>query len=482
MGATAATLRLKRAAARPARPLPLARPAQGLSKNALCGIALYALLWLGYNTYYTYVDYPDFLTNTTYLIHGIRAFFPMTAAWFACLLIFIRAKRVTAWIMGPMGLVLMFGLVGMASSWTMSVRPLDAMYWGVNYLAIGLVLLAVCLVDDPLPDLLAVLKFTWFVGILITLSLLGAIPFLGAGTLSVGEGEYVGPRAYGAEQEVMGMPSTRNTGFARYAAISALVALAAVIRKGRPFPRALWGIVLGASLYALYLANGRTETLAFVVGLLVILSAERAKRVVNFLVTVGAGLLLGLRGFYSAFYLYITRTGHFDPTLTGRTLLWEGNIRLFELSPWVGLGFQADRYFGAGHVHDAFLHVLVEAGILGGGAILLALGIVWYHLIRLFFLKPPADKSLIPPEIPAVFLFVTISSFTESTFAYFSAAWLLSAPIIAYAVALRRHVRRANMRAAREHALQVLLERRRSQNAHHPLRVTHTPLGGSNRT
>lgn len=125
-------------------------------------------------------------------------------------------------------------------------------------------------------------------------------------------------------------------------------------------------------------------------------------------------------------------------------------------------------------MHDAFMHVLVQAGILGGGAMLLAVLITWYYLINDFILKPPADKSLVPPEIPAVFLFVTLSSITESTFAYFSAAWLLSAPIVAYAVALHRQIHKADMRAEREHALQVLLDRRRSQNSRHPLRVTHT--------
>ena len=258
----------------------------------------------------------------------------------------------------------------------------------------------------------------------------------------------------------MGMAATRNTGFARYAAISALVALPGLMRKGRLPVRIIWGIVFTASLYALIIANGRTETLAFVGSVAVILVAEKAKRTVNILVATAAAILLGLRGFYSGFYLYITRTGHVDTTMTGRTVTWEEGLHLLWKSPWMGFGFQADRYYLAQHMHNAFLHVLIQSGLLGGVAILIGLVIVWFYLIKYFFLQQPSDKSLIPPEIPAVFLFVTISSITESTFAYFSAAWLLSAPIVAYVMALHRHMQRISAKAAQERAWRARLARR----------------------
>jgi hypothetical protein len=130
----------------------------------------------------------------------------------------------------------------------------------------------------------------------------------------------------------------------------------------------------------------------------------------------------------------------------------------------VGFGFQADRYFlGGQHMHNAFLHVFFQAGFLGGGAIIIGLAIVWAYMIKYFFLHQPADRSLIPPEIPAVFLFVTISSFTESTFAYFSAAWLLSAPIVAYVAALHRHMHRISLNAIQERVLRFRFARRNSR-------------------
>jgi O-antigen ligase len=450
-------LHLKRAAGRPVPLDQLAKPRRGISTNALLGMGLWLLLWLGYNTGPWYVMAPGFPANTTDLIHGVRAFFPMLAAWFAALMIFDRSYRVFYWIMGPLGLMLLYAVTGLVSSATLSPEPIDSLYYGANYLAIVLVLLAIVSVENPLPDLRYVLRFTWAVGTIFMFSLLGIIPFLGSQVISETQTSPVGAIAYTRVVGIMGMAGSRNTGFARYAAISALVALPGFLRKGNLFVRFIWGILFTASLYALVVANGRTETLAFVGSVGVILVAERTKRTVNLLVATAAAILLGLRGFYSAFFLYLTRTGHVDLTLTGRTKIWEDGCRLLWQSPWVGFGFQADRYYLKWHLHNAFLHVLIQSGLLGGGAILIGLAIVGCYLTKYFILQPPSDKSLIPPEIPAVFLFVILSSVLQSTFAYFSATWLLSAPIVAYVLALHRHLQRARAKAAREKLRRIRL-------------------------
>jgi O-antigen ligase len=445
-------LQLRWRASRPIPPDQHAKARPKLSVNALMGMGLWTLLWLGYNTNFDFLENP---TTTGDLIHGVRAFFPIAAAWIAGLVIVARLKRLLPWLLGPLGLMLLYTVMGLASSATLSLNPDYALYYGANYLAIVLVLLAVVLVDDPLQDLRNVLRSTWAVGTLITLSLLGAIPFLGArAVIAPEDASLVRMRAYGGQvDEFMGMMGTRNTGFARYAGITALVALPGILRKGHPIFRAIWGCVFAASLYALIIANGRTETLAFVAGVLLIMLIERKRRTANLLIAVAGAILLGLRGFYSSFYLYITRTGHIDYTMTGRVTTWEEGWHVIQTSPWVGLGFQADRFTIGTHMHNAFLHVFIQSGIIGGGAILIGLGITWYYLLKYFIVSPPADRSLIPQEIPAVFLFVTISSLMESTFAYFSAAWLLSAPIVAYVLALHLHVRRVRAKAAWEKLL-----------------------------
>jgi O-antigen ligase len=445
----AVPLHLKREAAqlkrRAAMAVPRARsakPRQRVSVNALLGMGLWILLWFGYNTDPEAFFDPHFPVNALQLIHGVRAFFPILGAWIALLMIFSRSKCLVPWLVGPLGLMLLYAVTGLISSVTYSPDPTTALYYGANYLAIVLVLLAIVLVDDPLRDLRKVLNLTWTVGTVLTLSLLGAIPFLGSAAVSESEFNPVKVTAYSRVMPIMGMVGSRNTGFARYAAISALVALSALLRKGKPAGRIVWAILFTTSLYALIIANGRTETVAFAAGVVVMFGIEKAHRFRNFLLAIVAAIVMGFREFYSAFYLYITRTGHMDMTMTGRTRAWEEGWSLLGQSPWVGFGFQADRFFMLGHTHNAFLHALIQSGFLGGGAILLGLGIVWYLLIKYFFFRQPTDKSLIPPEIPAVFLFVTISSFLESTFAYYSATWLLSAPIVAYVMALHWHMQR----------------------------------------
>ena len=446
----AGPIRLKREAGPPASPDQSAKAKRRLGSNALIGMSLWLLLWLGYNTGPGIVLDPGFPASPSDFIHGVRAFFPILAGWLSCALIIVRSNRLLAWIIGPLGLILLYAVTGLISSATLSADATIPVYYGANYLAIVLVLLGTVLVDDPLADLRKVLTFTWIVGTIFTLSLLGAIPILGSQVISETNISPVGVRAYDRVVSVMGMVGPRNTGFARYAAISALVALPGLLRKGKLGVRLIWGILFATSMYALIVANGRTETVAFVGSVFVILVAERTKRMINTLVIAVGAILLGLRGFYSAFYLYITRTGHIDPTMTGRTLTWQEGWRILWESPWVGYGFQADRYYLDQHMHNAFLHVLFQAGFLGGGAILIALLITWYYLTKYFIFQQPADKSLVPAEIPAVFLFVTLSSAMESTFAYFSAAWLLSAPIVPYVIALDRHLRKARRIAARE--------------------------------
>ena len=456
-------LRLNRAGTKPAAREATAKPHMRLSENAIMGMALWILLWLGYNTGPERILKPDFPANVTELIHGVRAYFPILAGWIAIVVIIARGRRLFSWIMGPLGLILFYSIVGLASSAALSPDPVIALYYGANYLAIVLVLLAVVIVDDPRQDLLHVLRLTWVIGTMLTFALLGAIPILGSSVIIETEGTPFGMRAYGGGQTILGMASSRNTGFARYAAVSALWVLPGLLRKGKLSVRIAWGFVFAASVYALVLANGRTEILAFIASLVIILAAEKARRLLYFLAGIAVAIILGLRGFYSEFYLYFTRTGHLDLTMTGRTLIWEEGWKVLLGSPWVGSGFQADRLLMGGyHMHNAFLHVLVQSGVLGGGAVIISVAMIWYFTIYYFLWHQPADKSLIPAEIPAILLFTTVSSITESTFAYYSAAWLLSAPIFAYVMALHQHMIRVSRKAAQARGLRARLARSRS--------------------
>jgi O-antigen ligase len=261
------------------------------------------------------------------------------------------------------------------------------------------------------------------------------------------------------------MAGARNTGFGRYAAIAALAGLAR-LRTGSRKTRIIWGGVFVVATYALILSNGRTEVFAFIVSAFLVLYADKSRRVIYMIAGAGVAVLLGLEGFYQAFFDYFTRTGHFDFTFTGRTDTWELGLKLLNQSPWVGLGFQADRIYlpFQQHMHNAFLSALVQSGILGGAAVFLGLIAIGYLITKYFFLHPLKNKSLIPPEVPGVFFFVVVSSIAESTFAYFSAAWLLSAPIVVYVLVLNQQVRQAAAMVAKERVKKLTLGKRQPGN------------------
>jgi len=107
---------------------------------------------------------------------------------------------------------------------------------------------------------------------------------------------------------------------------------------------------------------------------------------------------------------------------------------------------------------------LVQSGILGGAAVFLGLIAIGYLITKYFFLHPLKNKSLIPPEVPGVFFFVVVSSIAESTFAYFSAAWLLSAPIVVYVLVLNQQVRQAAAMVAKERVKKLTLGKRQPGN------------------
>jgi O-antigen ligase len=444
--------------------------AAGSSRNSrvrvetLVALGLWFLLWGGYNTGLWYWQDPQLSTNFMVFAHAVRAFSPMLAGWIAFLILLTRPTSVLHWLPGPLGLLLLFAIIGLVSSVVFSRVPSEGIYWGANYLSIVLVLLVVVSGECALPDVKRLLVFNWIVASVLTAALLGALPFLGGFASGRGEAhvytESAVRQTYNGGGIVLGMAMTRNTGFARYAAIAALAAMAR-LRSGRRLKRIVWAAVFLISFYSLVLSNGRTEIAAFIISAFLILYADKSRRVAYLIAGFGVALLLGLRGFYSAFFDYFTRTGHLDMTMTGRTVTWQQGLRLLKNSPWIGWGFQADRIFLSGqHMHNAFIAALVQSGVIGGGAAILAIGLTWYLIVKYFYVRRAQTAELLPVEIPGVFMFVTISSVAESTFAYFSAAWLLSAPVLAYVLVLNRQIRMRSVAAERAKSSRLQFARR----------------------
>jgi len=196
--------------------------------------------------------------------------------------------------------------------------------------------------------------------------------------------------------------------------------------------RLFWIMVLPASLYVLVVARGRTEILAFIVAAFVVLVLRRMSRLVMLSWGMVATWLLATGGLLQRFWQYWTRGGRFDPTLSGRTMTWRQGWEVFNTSPWVGLGFHADRWFLAGaHIHNGLLHALLQSGLIGTAAFVAAFAVALVFMVRLYWLGPESARLLLAAEVPGILIFFTIMNVTESS-AYFSANWLLLAPAMAY--------------------------------------------------
>ena len=87
----------------------------------------------------------------------------------------------------------------------------------------------------------------------------------------------------------------------------------------------------------------------------------------------GTGLFFGIVLFrlQNVFAFFIEGVLHKGLSFTGRTDIWDGALRLFLMSPWLGYGLSKNgkiyrmikrKYY---HAHNIFLELLVEGGIFG---------------------------------------------------------------------------------------------------------------------
>ena len=121
-------------------------------------------------------------------------------------------------------------------------------------------------------------------------------------------------------------------------------------------------------------------------------------------------------------------------SLTGRVPVWKEGLRLFKESPALGRGFHADRLLLGTHMHNAYMHALLQTGILGIMPFVGALLLGWVLLIKLLITRatlPQAQKHQIV-IVAGIMVFLTVRTITESTGAFFGVDWFLLAPLLLY--------------------------------------------------
>lgn len=412
-----------------------------LTRSILLSIALWLMVWGTYNAEIWRLFNPDFPLDALDLFHGLRTLLPFAAAYLVVIVLLGRRSLPLRLFKGPLGLLALYTLVGTTSS-ILSHEPLTALYWAAQYYSVIIVMWAIMANSNSLHHLSRLINLNWAIVAGMTVALfaflLGRISSLGVGGFLAAR-PYEGLGGIPPEMEILGMVGTRPTGLGRYAGVAALVALAR-LWQGTRWSRSIWFLLFLFFLSILVFSQARTAIVGFLAGAFVILwlwSRSKALFITSILLVFG---LLGITGFYQAFWTYLTRGGTFDPTLSGRvTGVWQESWRLFLSSPLLGYGFHADRIFLEGqHAHNALIHAIVQTGLLGTIPFVAALVWAWILILRLYRSRPPGNILPLPIEIPAVMAFFTVTSVTESTFAFFGASWLICAPLFVYVYHMNR--------------------------------------------
>jgi O-antigen ligase len=394
------------------------------------------LVWSGYNTHIYYCMDPLFPKGFINFVHGVRAFFPMMAGVIAAFQLAQR-RSLPRWLgLGPLFAILLYAGIGLASSLFVSPEPIGAAYWAFQYISVIVVVMAVASGPEPEAHLGRYIAVNWGCCAAICMGLLAGIPLLGSATVSQTAGSPLGVMAYGrVPGEVMGMAGTRNTGFGRFAGIVILVGLAKLLHDRRDKKTLfIWTPLTLAAGLALLLSQARTSWVSVAVAAVVLLARAPTRwRVPLIMIGLLSLPVLWLTPFGHLFLLYLTRGKGVDPTLTGRTATWVMGWQALQQSPWVGLGFWADRFILEGrNMHNTFLQALVQSGLLGFIPFVIALVLGWMGILRFYSTKPAGEASSLPGELLGVMTFFTVYSMTEITCSFYSVGWMAMAPLFAH--------------------------------------------------
>jgi len=415
---------------------------QTSKKYLVISLFLWLMLWGGYNTGIGRLIAPGFPSGALDLFHGLRALLPLVAAYLAIIILLARHSLSLQFFKGPLGLLVLYAIVGILSSIFLSLEPLIALYWAIQYVSVLIVLWLIFSMPNPSAILSRLIIINWIIAAIFTVGLFaflvfktGINPLATFGDFLVSGRPYGGMDGIGSGAEILGMAGTRPTGLGRYAGVAVLGALAMLLRGKKWWEKTILLFLFFLFLFILVFSRGRSAILASVAGAIVILRLRKGRKIffVSVIFIMFLLLLLGLTGFYQAFWTYLIEKMPFVFTLSGRTTgVWPEGWRLFLSSPLLGYGFHADRIFLEGqHMHNALLHAFTQAGIIGGIFFVVALISVWIFIMHIY--RGPKERHFsLPLEIPALVAFFTVLSITESTFAFYGAVWLFSAPLFAY--------------------------------------------------
>jgi len=228
-----------------------------------------------------------------------------------------------------------------------------------------------------------------------------------------------------------GFGEMRVNGVGRYALIVAIFAFIQFIH-GRRIYKFFWGFFIFISLLTLAYTRSRTSLLGLAVVSLLFVFLQ------------GLNLRFLIAGPVAAYILWVSgykwrAQEHFERllNLTGREYTWERGLEQIQRSPIFGWGFHADRLMlDSEHMHNSYLHSMIQSGILGGLLFAAAILAAWVLIIKNKLIK---KARLLKGEEKNLFMcsilllgFLTSRSFFESTAAFYGVDLLVLLPAVSY--------------------------------------------------
>jgi hypothetical protein len=383
-------------------------------------LVLWLMVWGGLFTgLYNLVPLPSFHDRLA-LFQGVRALFPVAAAYF-CLLwaLASRARFRFGWT--SLGFLVFYGGLGLAASVLFSPDPVTALYWGSAYLSPLLVAWFIVERPEPLPVLRNILRLNAAVVACLMLAVLPEAYRFGFGR----------PTRYMFYAMPFGLGEVRANGVGRYAVVVLIIAFVGLATSASK-RRLLWLALVVPALFVLMQTQSRSSLLGLAVaGMLYVLVR-------------GVSLRFLLAGPVAAYAIWVSgftwrAKGELSSLLflTGRGKTWVEGLERIGESPFFGWGFHADRLLlDEQHMHNSYLHAGIQAGVAGALLFAAAIAVLWAYLwksgvLRRIRTAGAPDEALLLQSV-LILGFLSARSLFESTAAFYGVDLILLVPAVAY--------------------------------------------------
>ncbi|NUM34406.1 MAG: O-antigen ligase family protein [Candidatus Brocadiae bacterium] len=391
---------------------------------------LWIMIWANINTGIWMLENPQ---RWIEWFHAVRCFFPYIALIIVMLFYSKNARFKKS---GPIQMWIVYGIICCLSSMA-SLEPLHALYWAGLYICTLVVLRSMLLNgDDPLERSANLMEITWW----ITLGYIAVIVFITRDAIMSGVLSESAYSHFSGSQEIIGVGISRSSGIARFAAVISLLALVRTfycIKVAKTF----YIFIFVFCIFLVYKMQSRGAILGLIGGILFLIMIQKFHS--RFIIMTLIALVLTTFAFdpQNAFeekaleYLRRGQDNEELATMTGRTGSYARGWDLFQESPIIGLGGLADRiHLDWEHIHNTYLHTLVQGGILGTIFFILGLIMGWRSLFFLLkyreFLSVQHRKFLI--EAGVILVFFTIRSIPECSGSSFGVDLLIMLASLAY--------------------------------------------------